>query len=171
MSTRPRVESEKHGTYLLSSVTKPDHFFENSFGMHNIPAARIFEIEDRFPFSLTHTHIKAPKLSLIFILFYFLPTTQFLSLIIFDPFIDLFITLCIMVNTLFMALDHHDMDPAMSNTLKNGNYVSVQSSILCRWPYLYSSEVFFSLSLSIYITSLPFSLIHSLLVFHCNLCH
>jgi hypothetical protein len=47
-----------------------------------------------------------------------------LSFIIFDPFIDLFITLCIVVNTLFMALDHHDMDPGMNDTLKNGNYVS-----------------------------------------------
>jgi hypothetical protein len=46
-----------------------------------------------------------------------------LSFIIFDPFIDLFITLCIVVNTLFMALDHHDMDPGMNDTLKNGNYV------------------------------------------------
>ena len=51
-------------------------------------------------------------------------TFQYLSFIIFDPFIDLFITLCIVVNTLFMALDHHDMDPGMNDTLKNGNYVS-----------------------------------------------
>lgn len=51
---------------------------------------------------------------------------QVLSFIIFDPFIDLFITLCIVVNTLFMALDHHDMDPGMESTLKNGNYVRYQ---------------------------------------------
>ena len=57
---------------------------------------------------------------------YFL-SFQFLSLIIFDPFIDLFITLCILVNTLFMALDHHDMDPTVYDALKNGNYVSGQN--------------------------------------------
>jgi hypothetical protein len=58
------------------------------------------------------------RLSSIFRIF-----LQYLSFIIFDPFIDLFITLCIVVNTLFMALDHHDMDPGMNDTLKNGNYV------------------------------------------------
>lgn len=45
-----------------------------------------------------------------------------MSFIIFDPFIDLFVTLCIVVNTLFMALDHHDMDPSVGETLTNGNY-------------------------------------------------
>ena len=49
---------------------------------------------------------------------------QYLSFIIFDPFVDLFVTLCIVVNTLFMALDHHDMDPGVNETLKQGNYVS-----------------------------------------------
>ena len=47
-----------------------------------------------------------------------------MSFIVFDPFVDLFITLCIVVNTLFMALDHHDMDPTTQNLLNNGNYVS-----------------------------------------------
>lgn len=49
---------------------------------------------------------------------------QFLSFIVFDPFVDLFITLCILVNTLFMALDQHDMDPSLNDALRNGNYVS-----------------------------------------------
>ncbi|CAB4059329.1 Sodium channel protein type 2 subunit alpha,Sodium channel protein type 10 subunit alpha,Sodium channel protein type 4 subunit alpha B,Sodium channel protein type 9 subunit alpha,Sodium channel protein type 1 subunit alpha,Sodium channel protein type 8 subunit alpha,Sodium channel protein 60E,Sodium channel protein,Sodium channel protein 1 brain,Sodium channel protein para,Sodium channel protein PaFPC1,Sodium channel protein type 11 subunit alpha,Sodium channel protein type 4 subunit alpha,Sodium channel p len=50
--------------------------------------------------------------------------TEYLSFIIFDPFVDLFITLCILVNTFFMGLDHHDMDPDIHKTLQNGNYVS-----------------------------------------------
>ena len=49
---------------------------------------------------------------------------EFLSIIVFDPFVDLFITLCIVINTAFMALDHHNMDPGMDRTLQNGNYVS-----------------------------------------------
>ena len=53
---------------------------------------------------------------------------QWLAFIVFDPFIDLFITLCIVVNTLFMALDHHDMDPDFDNILNNGNYVSCFSN-------------------------------------------
>lgn len=51
--------------------------------------------------------------------------TEFIALIVFDPFVELFITLCIVVNTLFMALDHHDMDEGMEHVLKRGNYVSL----------------------------------------------
>ncbi|XP_063929403.1 sodium channel protein para-like isoform X5 [Zophobas morio] len=47
---------------------------------------------------------------------------NFVSLIVFDPFVELFITLCIVVNTLFMALDHHDMDKDLEKALKSGNY-------------------------------------------------
>ncbi|XP_057653296.1 sodium channel protein para isoform X3 [Diorhabda carinulata] len=47
---------------------------------------------------------------------------KFIALIVFDPFIELFITLCIVVNTLFMALDHHDMDRDLEKALKSGNY-------------------------------------------------
>uniref|UniRef100_A0A6P7FE67 Sodium channel protein n=1 Tax=Diabrotica virgifera virgifera TaxID=50390 RepID=A0A6P7FE67_DIAVI len=47
---------------------------------------------------------------------------KFVALIVFDPFVELFITLCIVVNTLFMALDHHDMDRNLEKALKSGNY-------------------------------------------------
>ena len=50
---------------------------------------------------------------------------DFLGLIIFDPFVELFITLCIAVNTLFMAMDHYDMDKDFEHFLKMGNYVSI----------------------------------------------
>lgn len=50
---------------------------------------------------------------------------------------ELFITLCIIVNTFFMALDHHDMDPDFEKILKAGNYVSaaiVSIDSLMLWP-------------------------------------
>ncbi|XP_047506148.1 sodium channel protein para isoform X11 [Pieris napi] len=47
---------------------------------------------------------------------------KYVALLVFDPFVELFITLCIVVNTLFMALDHHDMDKDMERALKSGNY-------------------------------------------------
>ncbi|XP_076324997.1 sodium channel protein para-like isoform X5 [Tachypleus tridentatus] len=47
---------------------------------------------------------------------------QLISLIVFDPFMELFITLCIVVNTLFMAMDHDNMDSDFDNVLKKGNY-------------------------------------------------
>ena len=53
---------------------------------------------------------------------------KYVSLLVFDPFVELFITLCIVVNTLFMALDHHDMDKDMERVLKTGNYVSDTNS-------------------------------------------
>ena len=55
-----------------------------------------------------------------------------MSYIVFDPFVELFITLCIVVNTLFMALVHHDMDISMQNTLDIGNYVSLYV-IMLKW--------------------------------------
>lgn len=45
------------------------------------------------------------------------------SWIVFDPFTELFITLCIVINTLFMALDHHNMNREVEKVLKAGNYV------------------------------------------------
>lgn len=50
---------------------------------------------------------------------------KFVALIVFDPFVELFITLCIVVNTLFMALDHHDMNKDLEKALKSGNYVRI----------------------------------------------
>ncbi|XP_026846111.1 sodium channel protein para isoform X45 [Drosophila persimilis] len=47
---------------------------------------------------------------------------EWISLIVFDPFVELFITLCIVVNTMFMAMDHHDMNKEMERILKSGNY-------------------------------------------------
>ncbi|KAH7962434.1 hypothetical protein HPB52_016067 [Rhipicephalus sanguineus] len=53
---------------------------------------------------------------------YWIRIQEILGLIVFDPFMELFITLCIVVNTLFMAMDHHAMDPDFDNVLKKGNY-------------------------------------------------
>ncbi|XP_037081523.1 sodium channel protein para-like isoform X2 [Pollicipes pollicipes] len=47
---------------------------------------------------------------------------ELISVLVFDAFFELFITLCIVVNTLFMALDQHDMNPEMEAFLKSGNY-------------------------------------------------
>lgn len=58
---------------------------------------------------------------------HWLKLQSWISFIVFDPFVELFITLCIVVNTMFMALDHHDMDREMEKILKSGNYVSMPS--------------------------------------------
>lgn len=42
-----------------------------------------------------------------------------------DPFSELTITLCIVVNTIFMAMEHHGMSLAFETMLQIGNIVSV----------------------------------------------
>ena len=49
---------------------------------------------------------------------------HFIELFIMDAFVDLFITLCIVVNTVFMALEHDEMHGTLQSTLTYGNYVS-----------------------------------------------
>lgn len=49
---------------------------------------------------------------------------ELFALLVFDPFMELFITLCIVVNTLFMAMDHDNMDADFNAVLRNGNFVS-----------------------------------------------
>ncbi|RZC41995.1 Ion trans, Na trans assoc, and/or PKD channel domain containing protein, partial [Asbolus verrucosus] len=54
------------------------------------------------------------------------PTIQkFVALFIFNPFIQLFIVVCIILNTVFMALDHHNMTIDLEKILVYGNYFFV----------------------------------------------
>ncbi|VVC31903.1 Voltage-gated Na+ ion channel, cytoplasmic domain,Ion transport domain [Cinara cedri] len=46
---------------------------------------------------------------------------QIIAFLVFDPFVELYITLCIVVNTLFMALDHHKMDTDLEYILNKAN--------------------------------------------------
>uniref|UniRef100_A0A8C5SRN1 Sodium channel protein n=1 Tax=Laticauda laticaudata TaxID=8630 RepID=A0A8C5SRN1_LATLA len=45
------------------------------------------------------------------------------GVIVMDPFTDLIITLCIVMNTLFMALDHYKMTPQFEQALSSGNMI------------------------------------------------
>uniref|UniRef100_A0A8C2YH58 Sodium channel protein n=1 Tax=Coturnix japonica TaxID=93934 RepID=A0A8C2YH58_COTJA len=45
------------------------------------------------------------------------------SFIVMDPLVDLAITICIILNTLFMAMEHYPMTDTFNNTLKVGNQV------------------------------------------------
>lgn len=46
--------------------------------------------------------------------------------IIYNPFAVLFVIICILLNTLFMALDHHNMPQELETVLRIGNFVSAQ---------------------------------------------
>jgi len=47
-----------------------------------------------------------------------------------DPFVDLGITICIVLNTLFMAMEHYPMSTDFEHVLSVGNLVSVTSILL-----------------------------------------
>ncbi|KAL8611742.1 hypothetical protein ACOMHN_065367 [Nucella lapillus] len=48
---------------------------------------------------------------------------NFLYTIVSDPLFDLFITLCIVINTVFLASEHHGMPDGLKTALDVGNYV------------------------------------------------
>ncbi|TRZ00041.1 hypothetical protein DNTS_033584 [Danionella cerebrum] len=48
---------------------------------------------------------------------------EIVNLIVFDPFVDLAITICIVLNTLFMAMEHYPMTPQFEHVLSVGNLV------------------------------------------------
>lgn len=50
--------------------------------------------------------------------------------VVMDPFVDLGITICIVLNTLFMAMEHYPMSPDFEHVLSVGNLVSVTSILL-----------------------------------------
>lgn len=69
---------------------------------------------------------------------------RIIELFITDAFIDMFITICIVVNTVFMAMDHADMTEQMTKTLLYGNYVGSlsrpeQSNVQCVGVEVWSS--------------------------------
>ncbi|XP_014662700.1 PREDICTED: sodium channel protein 60E-like [Priapulus caudatus] len=56
---------------------------------------------------------------------------QWLFTIVTDPLFDLFITLCIVLNTAFLAVEHHGMTDRTRHTLEIGNYVPMLQGL--RW--------------------------------------
>ncbi|XP_033022295.1 sodium channel protein type 1 subunit alpha isoform X2 [Lacerta agilis] len=52
-----------------------------------------------------------------------LKVKHFVNIVVMDPFVDLAITICIVLNTLFMAMEHYPMTDEFSNVLSVGNLV------------------------------------------------
>lgn len=72
---------------------------------------------------------------------------KIISIVVFDPFTELFIILCILINTLFMALDSDDIEPQVKVILERGNYfftatfaVEASLKILALSPKFYFRE-------------------------------
>ncbi|XP_056157918.1 sodium channel protein type 2 subunit alpha-like [Lampris incognitus] len=58
------------------------------------------------------------------------------KLVVMDPFADLAITICIVMNTVFMAMEHYKMSPTFSNVLYVGNMV---------FSGIFTAEMFFKI--------------------------
>ncbi|ETE61603.1 Sodium channel protein type 4 subunit alpha A, partial [Ophiophagus hannah] len=72
---------------------------------------------------------------------------RIIHLIVMDPFVDLGITICIILNTLFMSMEHYPIDDSFSGVLKNGNMVftgiftaEMVLKIIAMDPYYYFQE-------------------------------
>uniref|UniRef100_A0A3B5R3S5 Sodium channel protein n=1 Tax=Xiphophorus maculatus TaxID=8083 RepID=A0A3B5R3S5_XIPMA len=61
---------------------------------------------------------------------------KWMHFVVMDPFVDLAITICIVLNTLFMAMEHYPMTPEFDNMLSVGNLV---------FTGIFAAEMFFKL--------------------------
>lgn len=50
---------------------------------------------------------------------------KWVHFVVMDPFVDLGITICIILNTLFMAMEHYPMSPEFEHVLTVGNLVGI----------------------------------------------
>ncbi|XP_061308225.1 sodium channel protein type 2 subunit alpha-like isoform X4 [Pezoporus flaviventris] len=76
-----------------------------------------------------------------------LKVKHLVNLIVMDPFVDLAITICIVLNTLFMAMEHYPMTEQFSSVLSVGNLVftgiftaEMVLKIIAMDPYYYFQE-------------------------------
>ncbi|KAJ4934788.1 hypothetical protein JOQ06_007570 [Pogonophryne albipinna] len=74
-------------------------------------------------------------------------TKEIMNLIVMDPFVDLAITICIVLNTLFMAMEHYPMTPDFEHMLSVGNLVftgifagEMLFKLMAMDPYYYFQE-------------------------------
>ncbi|NXW94879.1 SCN2A protein, partial [Alopecoenas beccarii] len=76
-----------------------------------------------------------------------LKVKHIVNLVVMDPFVDLAITICIVLNTLFMAMEHYPMTEQFSSVLSVGNLVftgiftaEMVLKIIAMDPYYYFQE-------------------------------
>ncbi|XP_069717266.1 sodium channel protein type 1 subunit alpha [Phaenicophaeus curvirostris] len=78
---------------------------------------------------------------------HWLKVKHLVNLVVMDPFVDLAITICIVLNTLFMAMEHYPMTDEFNNVLSVGNLVftgiftaEMFLKIIAMDPYYYFQE-------------------------------
>ncbi|KAJ7345683.1 hypothetical protein JRQ81_001633, partial [Phrynocephalus forsythii] len=99
---------------------------------------------------------------------------KFVHFIVMDPFADLGITICIVINTLFMAMEHYPIEESFSEVLKAGNLVftgiftaEMVLKLIAMDPYYYFQEgwnIFDSIIVSLSLMELGLSNVDGLSV-------
>uniref|UniRef100_A0A8C2JLZ2 Sodium channel protein n=1 Tax=Cyprinus carpio TaxID=7962 RepID=A0A8C2JLZ2_CYPCA len=76
-----------------------------------------------------------------------LKVKKIVNMVVMDPFVDLAITICIVLNTLFMAMEHYPMTPGFNHVLSVGNLVftgiftaEMCLKVIALDPYYYFQE-------------------------------
>ncbi|RXN33507.1 sodium channel type 2 subunit alpha-like isoform X1 [Labeo rohita] len=76
-----------------------------------------------------------------------LKVKEIVNMVVMDPFVDLAITICIVLNTLFMAMEHYPMTDGFTNVLSVGNLVftgiftaEMCLKVIALDPYYYFQE-------------------------------
>ena len=60
---------------------------------------------------------------------FWVTSKNWVNFVVMDPFVDLGITICIVLNTLFMAMEHYPMTPEFDHMLSVGNLVSLWAEL------------------------------------------
>lgn len=91
----------------------------------------IFFIAEKQIYTMRNVFHKKTNLIITFIYFFICSAETWgtklqrkLFAVIYDPFAVLFIILCILLNTVALALDHHNMTYELARVLTSANYVS-----------------------------------------------
>uniref|UniRef100_A0A8C5IS27 Sodium channel protein n=1 Tax=Junco hyemalis TaxID=40217 RepID=A0A8C5IS27_JUNHY len=123
--------------------------------MHSTRNHVVTNINFLFPTELEESRQKCPpcwyKFANIFLIWdcspHWLKVKHIVNLVVMDPFVDLAITICIVLNTLFMAMEHYPMTEEFNNVLSVGNLVftgiftaEMFLKIIAMDPYYYFQE-------------------------------
>ncbi|XP_071417799.1 LOW QUALITY PROTEIN: sodium channel protein type 1 subunit alpha-like [Pithys albifrons albifrons] len=147
-TTETEMKKRKSGSFHVSMDFLEDPALrERAMSIASILTNTVEELEE--------SRQKCPpcwyKFSNIFLIWdcspHWLKVKHIVNLVVMDPFVDLAITICIVLNTLFMAMEHYPMTEEFNNVLSVGNLVftgiftaEMFLKIIAMDPYYYFQE-------------------------------
>ncbi|XP_026886070.2 sodium channel, voltage gated, type VIII, alpha subunit b isoform X1 [Electrophorus electricus] len=141
----------KHSGSLMVSVDQ----LNTSFGRKDRANSAMTVITNTLVEELEESQRKCPpcwyKFANTFLIWECCPlwvkVKEIVNLIVMDPFVDLAITICIVLNTVFMAMEHYPMTPQFEKVLSDGNLVftgiftaEMFAKLIAMDPYYYFQE-------------------------------